>query len=456
MLSRFKQFNYSIESIFLVIALLAGTFFVFITPIYYVPDEQWHYARVLQIANGNLGLEKRGNTLGASLDKSQASFAVEGGNLTALSSLSYNLGKYGRSSGPKNVFVKTGATYSPIAYVPQAIGVVIAKVFGLGQALTFYVSRFASLLMYIFLMYFAIKIAPFAKWFYFTVGLLPMSLSLASSVSADQLVLASIALAVAYYLTLFDKQKLSMSEATIIIGSAMVISLMKAPYSIVLLMFALLPQRMFKDRKAYFAFLLSLVASILVFNFGWNYFVGTYSGAEVTRAMFPTLPANPGQQISSIVASPAVFLIKFVYSFFIQGSYYLSSMIGILGQGNLVLNSLVYFLYTILLTLTLLLDSAEQKSIYWYHRLFSGGLIISLIGFISIVMYLTWTAVGATLVRGVQGRYFLPLLFLVPIATNGILIKKIEMHKVRLKVFLVIVNSILLADVLISLYHYYN
>jgi uncharacterized membrane protein len=89
---------------------------------------------------------------------------------------------------------------------------------------------------------------------------------------------------------------------------------------------------------------------------------------------------------------------------------YFEGMIGLLGWLDTPLEDWFYnFSATFIVMLALLSISDEAQPPGWFTLMVVIG-VISSAGLIFAALYLGWTPVGAPVVEGVQGRYFLPLL----------------------------------------------
>ncbi len=63
-----------------------------------------------------------------------------------------------------------------------------------------YLARFANLLLYVLIVYSAIKLTPVHKWVFFLLALMPMTLYEAASLSADSFTIAVSFLLIALFL----------------------------------------------------------------------------------------------------------------------------------------------------------------------------------------------------------------------------------------------------------------
>ena len=85
---------------------------------------------------------------------------------------------------------------TPLAYVPQALGMTLARVLGFGSMGLLFLGRFMNLVFYVAMTYLAMKRLPFGKEVLFGVALLPMTLHLTGSMSYDTVIMG-----LAFYFT---------------------------------------------------------------------------------------------------------------------------------------------------------------------------------------------------------------------------------------------------------------
>ena len=86
------------------------------------------------------------------------------------------------------------ANYPPIAYLPGAIGILIGKTYGLSVVETAYFARLINGMTSIAISTFALFLCRRGRYVLFTVLLLPMTISLFSSLSQDATLISSGAL----------------------------------------------------------------------------------------------------------------------------------------------------------------------------------------------------------------------------------------------------------------------
>ncbi len=190
--------------LFAVLAALFGTFLVFSQPPGQGLDEAQHFYHVWSMAHGTFIAPIHSGAAGGYIPHCVVDyigrFATEASQRGPFSVGNYWASPVHCSSRTAFTDVGTTASYGPISYLPSIITVGILDRLGTPLPLIFFAGRWASLAVFIFMYYWAIRITPIGKQVLFVLGLLPTTLLLASSYSADPMTIALAMLGVALIL----------------------------------------------------------------------------------------------------------------------------------------------------------------------------------------------------------------------------------------------------------------
>lgn len=392
--------------IFLIIALIYGTSFLFITPPFQVPDEPAHFLKAFYLSEGHILPGKDnyyfpGDLKNAINPCSYLNFHPKNKIRVENSSLLLN------QPNQDKIFINISniAIYPPIPYSASAFIITIGKLFNVSYLVLMYSGRLINLLIWAVLVYFAIKITPIHKWIFLMLALMPMALFQAASLSADSFTIGLSFLVVAIFFKFaFDDtiDKIKMKELLIIFISIFMLSLSKQGYAVLLLLFFIIPLNKFENNKIrILAF--ALIGSItLAFTSIWDLlFKNTYLATSASLI-------SVSGQISFILSNPFNFLYILVNTWYLNLNAYLIMFVGDLGQLDTPLPGWIVYLYISILILVALMD--KNKPIIRLNQK-----LISLVTFLIISIftfafeYITWTPVGNNLILGVQGRYFIPI-----------------------------------------------
>ena len=392
-----KQVKNKPELIFVVIALIYGLTFLFITPPFQVSDENEHFIKAVGLSEGYWIPEKQGNHIGLYISDnvSQLVMAYPYDIVNESTFTFSNRGMFVDLSD------KSIVTYSPVSYVLPAFVIKVAGFFGLPVLWMLYIARLVNLLVWSFLTYFAIKIIPVQKWAFLLVALMPMTLFQAASVSADSLTIGLSFLAIAYILKLaFDSDPIRKLDFVALLVLGCLIALSKSIYILIFALFLLIPKSKFKGYKKKYALFLVLVTVIVSIVLSWM---------SLTTSLYapPIINWSITGQIQFILNNPLVYMKTFIFTMQNLMDIYLISFVGYFGWLQFPLPFLWVMLYLLVIMFVGLVDKNEFK-ISLNQRIFSLFFVLVSIFSIFAFQYLTYNSVGRNFIGGVQGRYFIP------------------------------------------------
>ena len=276
------------QTAFLIIGLVYGLCFLMVTPPFQVPDEPSHFYKAFYLSDGHLIPEKADITNGFYLPQSVV-------NLTnSYHDLISNPAKNKQNKGLVNNFLNVPlendnkvavnisniAVYPPAPYLASAAVISVGKLFNVSPLLLMYLCRLINLLIWILLIYMAIKLTPIHKWVFLLLSLMPMALYQAASVSADSLTIALSFLIIALFLNFsFDKHKkiIDLKDSVIILVLGLVLALSKSGYFILLLLFFMIPESKFKSRKTKNLMFITIFSILMAILGLWVFYLIIYT-----------------------------------------------------------------------------------------------------------------------------------------------------------------------------------
>lgn len=313
------------------------------------------------------------------------------------------------------------ATYSPVAYLPQSVGILLGRIFSLSPILLMYLARLFNLLAFAALVFLAIKITPVQKWTVGLLALMPVTINLAASVSADGLAIGLSFLFTAFvlHLALDDAvEKLSHRDIGVVMLLIVLLALSKPPYFLLVFLLLVVPARKFESRKQWaMATGAAVVIALAIFGF-WN--------IAVRSAYVPRLDTvAPGSQLAFILKNPPRYIWTIMRTGWTYKSFWARTFVG--GIGFLEVNMPVVFLGSYLVALggLALIDTGDRQPTAGQKGISLG--VFALVGLATLTtFYLTWTAVGNRVIDGWQARYILPAvpLLLLVLSNNKLKLKK--------------------------------
>lgn len=237
--------SFELQNIFVLFALVFGFFILLFTPPFYGFDESLHFWRAYQISEEHIVSERQNDLIGGTLPKSLLSseqfvyqnFRHPDGKLSFLNYPSVNI----PLDKDVRIFINfpNSALYSPIPYIPQAIGMFIGRVLNQSPLVLMYLGRFFNLAFWIVLVYFSIKTTPVFKNVFFLLALTPIILFQSASLSADAITNGLSILLISLFLKYAFRQDcfLSFKNVVLFILISSLIALSEQAYLILMLLF---------------------------------------------------------------------------------------------------------------------------------------------------------------------------------------------------------------------------
>lgn len=399
-----------LEKIFLIMAIPLGFLYLIFIPVGQVPDEHNHYARSYSISKGYLVSLNTKNGDGYAPLPTQVSSMLISNKEDSYKKTFNNIKQHYDKNETNLVFTNT-SLYNFIVYIPQVIGIIIGRIFHLPILLIAYLARLFNLAVYISLMYFSIKNLPFFKNYLLFFALLPISLQEASSISSDALTICSSFFLVSYILHLkySYKGKITNKQYALLFITSIISSMCKIVYLPLVLLIFILPTEKFNSKREKCIKLILLFITCILINGAWTlyasrYLVETNIGVSSKEQLIYAL-THPFNYIIIILRTIKTEGINFVYQLY--------------GRSLSLLDVDVkkfYSFISIIISICLLIsESFTKKIVSRIDKILSLMITIMIIGLIFTSLYIQWTPLKKGVVWGVQGRYFIPIMMLIPI-----------------------------------------
>lgn len=446
-----KVKNIALEKIFVITALFFGLLYVFILPPFQSVDEGTHFYRTYQISEGRFLAQNIDGRVGDDLPEVLSEFynlyrpfiknIDEKTNVDNIKR-DFRL-KLDKNKTVYTEFVNT-ALYSPVCYISQLPGVLIGKALNLPLSIIYYFGRLSNLIAYCLLVFFAIRITPFFKMPMMLLALMPMSLSLAGSYTCDVAVLGFNFLWIAFILKALTSDCVKKKDIAILSCLAFLITLTKS-YILLLPLIFLMPVKIFRSKKNYFVSILVILLSIVIGGLIW------YLASRGLNLNMGNAGADPDAQVELIKSNPLFYAGVLLKTFFVKTPRLFITMIGVLGWQDVELDWITYIIYPIIMYFAVFSDGFKFCLQRWQKVIIIltiiAGIILTYTG-----LYIMWTPVGNSVVMGLNGKYFIPLVMpLLLLFKNS----KYDYEKVKLFIILAVI-LILFSSELSLLHRFYN
>ncbi|MGD0770390.1 MAG: DUF2142 domain-containing protein [Tepidisphaeraceae bacterium] len=405
------------ERAFAVIALVFGNALVLVIPPFQAADESFHFLRAYQITDGvfvSRQPDARGVPMGefpVSLFQVWLPFSHMGFNPSVKASLQDIRDALRIRLNPNRrmqIALPSTAYYSPACYLPQCLGIIVGRALGVGPLAMLYLGREANLLAWTLLGYVSLRSASAIARPLFLLLLMPMSMYLASTLSAD---VSTTAFAVLFtatvlkYSVLPEPDSIGPGRLLILLMLSLAVCLCKFAYAPLLALLLLIPPRNFGRPARYAAQILILAAAS-----AWAWFFTISVGPGLDAKIRLTDDVSARAQLDWLTHHPLRFAPVLLQTFHLKGWVFLQGYVGLIGWLDRYLPAAFVIGYLILLVLACLpnedkprLPRPRRAAVIVLPAVVCSFLIIALLD------YLYWTPVRAALIDGFTGRYLIPL-----------------------------------------------
>ena len=315
-------------------------------------------------------------------------------------------------------------SFEKISYLPMAIGYNFAKFIHLPFVICFLFGKIFNLLFYIFLISYAIKILKFGKRLLAVIALLPSIIFLASEYSYDPAVFAGLTIFIVHIVNLLlDKTaKFNFKTCLIMISSITYTCFAKAIYAPFILLTLLIPKERFQNPKqsklvkAGFIGIMIFLLSLAVLPALNGSTQSDPRGKNTSAAEQASLIIKHPLDYTTVLNNTAVshFGYKLIGSDTLKSFSYMDPQENVdPATPNSVFDKDCTNFYYILLILLIFVFLTDNKGNHLTKKQRLFGICTTLLIMLLIwsALYLSFTPVGSNTIEGVQGRYFLPLLF---------------------------------------------
>jgi uncharacterized membrane protein len=302
--------------------------------------------------------------------------------------------------------------YKDIIYTPAGLMIFIGRSLVLQESQIFILGRIGIHLMYTLLIYLALKRLNSGKYIMLVIALLPTAFYQSVTYSYDYWVTAFLMLGIAYFFHEIQnpQEKITKKNLIVMLGSFVLGLGPKAIYFPLMLILYFIPKEKFYKKENYKNYLITVTFFIFFIIMSFMLPLIATRGAAFTDIRGGSDVSAKGQ-IKFILQNPktyTIILLKFLKSYLniFKGQSYTISLAYL---GNIPYHNLIL----ILLGFIVVTDKNEKDilSSSVKYKIFFFILVFTTIVLFTTSMYISFTTVGESGIRGVQGRYLLPVLF---------------------------------------------
>ena len=418
------------ENLFLLLAIPLGIMFLaFLLPLN-APDDYYHYKIALKVSEFNIVDSEI--SIPSDIEKIESIEEVFNSNY------SYN-----------NMDKTTAGTYHPLLYLFSGIGILISKLFNLSPIVGLYLGKMGNLLVFLIAGYYTIKKLPMGKLAMIIYMLSPMFLQQATSFSADAMINIFSMLFIAYVLYIkYEKKKVTTKDLIVLVTSYTFIFIGKYAYFLFILLLLLIWKELKEYAKNNKKKTLLMVILFMLISFTWMIYTKLPSATTPVKIDYDR-PQTIESKLTHLIKNPLNFIPIYIRTLLYNTTFYITSFIGSsLGGLNISVNMLSLIIYIVILVLSIFMDN-EKKELKTFDKIISGIIFFLTFNAILLGLYLGWGVITDTIIQGVQGRYFIPIMILLIL----MIIKKRPINLTKMEsplLILFFVNSILIIQDIIT------
>ena len=429
-----KKVYKKIECFFAIYAFIFGLLLVvYGQPIKNSWDESIHFGNAYTMA------------FGKNVEWTEAALFVKNGQIVSCNTKEEfaELRAYLNGKGIETVYAESKETilpsYTKLAYIPQAIFIRLGMILNLSFSTMYAVGKLGNLLLYIFVMFWAIHMAQTKKMFLSFLAVTPTALYLASSYTYDTVVFSFLILACVLWANMIFYPEREYSSWTYILTVLLFVigCASKAVYIPMILLFLVIPYVEKKKPKKKVILWSGIIIILMLVML--TFVLPTLSNAAAGNITFggDSRGGDTGvvRQIVSMIkhpwASVKLMLVSvFKFDNFRNLGYDTADnfFFGNLMCLNFAHNGILSDKWSAILLpicIILLLYKTPSETVRGRHSMSMLNKFIVLIAvagtifLVWLALYLDFTPVGAEYIAGVQARYYLPLLYLGALLFTG-------------------------------------
>lgn len=412
--------------IYACLSIPTGLFLALTTPPLQTPDAVFHVYRAFQISNGDFVAGPVANSSGGRVDAALVELTGLVFPMAAHADRTYTAETKRQADSLRwtgrmvDAEFPGSAIYPAYAYVPQAIAIRAGRTLDLSVVRTYTLACLVDLLVSIALTCWAIFVGKRTSLLIFAAGSLPCTLMLFSSVSDEVMMIPAAFLLIAYT-DRFQHDNVLLRTRDLIIGGALATLCITArpPYAGLALL-AFIPGLRFDAAEHAYGLTRRLIAVVMTMLVSFG-FIKLFSHA----AWAPVAPPRSVTgQMHFLMSNPLSVPRIAWHTMQTWGAFYWASFVGILGWLDTQLHQAFYRLAVVpvlFATIASIFDAKQPRRYSAWDSIVVVLVGVSCLAMIFGSLYLFWTPVGQMAVDGVQGRYFLGLAPLAPLALPPLL-----------------------------------
>ena len=331
--------------------------------------------------------------------------------------------------------------FSFMGYIASTIFLKTVDIFSNSPLLIFYFGRLGNLVLSLFIIYKALKIAPRHGNLLLLIATIPMFIQQMISYSYDSVLNSLSILLIAYFLAIMDdKIKFDFTIKIKLLVVLIFILSVKFIYLPLAILIVLIPKEKYGSIRKKILFIAEIIISLLLFKIVFDRILVGAEPIQLSEKNNLIYLMNNPLKVFEVVFNT----IRFNTLFYVEG------MFGYFSWFIFKINHFTIISYILIFYYAINCEKSILKKIK-LDRLLIAFSVFIIVAAIFGSMYIAWSDYGLNYVDGVQGRYFIPLLGISFLA----LIPKNNKFKMDSSIIYSFINLVLLEYVIYLLAHFY-
>jgi uncharacterized membrane protein len=396
------------------LAIPFGIAVALLTPPFQGMDEANHLARAYQLITGGLIPDTHEEKLGGFLPRSFPDSIAPYKRFYYNRDAKFDAAEHERvlnmplqAEDPVFMEFWNTAPYSPVVYLPHMPGIILARLAGQPPAVMLYAARLSGLIVYIALLVLAIRIIPIGKWTLLLVGLMPVPFFVGAVMNADLITNAIafifIALCLRHAMST-NKDAITTRDFALLCVLGVLLTIAKLAYLPMLTMLLMIPATRFASSSKIQLQRYAIFASLCIVAFvGW-----TLVTLSVHNHANPNVSAP--DQAMFMLQNPLPFFGAVMQTISERSVNILFTGVGALGYLETTIPFLHFIGYMWLLLFAALVDGGSEEKLPARCRFWLAVPALVTLAFMTCLVYVNSTEVGAAIIPDLSGRYMIPML----------------------------------------------
>lgn len=302
-----------------------------------------------------------------------------------------------------------------VSYLHMALVYEAGLALGLPYFLVYKLTKLANLLVYVVLVYFAIKLLPGKKGLMAVIALMPSPMVLATAFSYDPVLIGCNFFGIAMVMRMYgdETRKITWKDIFLYLAVMAYGNTAKAIYIVLMLPVFFIPRKRFAKEKICWVF--KGLAAVLCLGYAMSFVLPSVTGHM--KADYRGGDTSVSGQLQFLLSHPlgyAGILLKSIWN--AAGDY----LLGRESMAHIAYGKEGYLRWYSLTGAVMAVTAFTEHTDGSFfvnkknERIFQISTLVSVIGLIGLIwtsMYLAFTVPGSMQIVGVQGRYYLPFMF---------------------------------------------